>query len=239
MIAPAIIIIVMLVAGILGGSANYALSPNSDLKWHKYVIAGIVASLIVPLFLSLSQSALLRDALNSNCDLCIPNSKECSTFYYNLFVFMGFCLAAAFSSKAFLTTVADKLLSAVKDAKQEAKEAKNIAEEAKEAAIETAENIPSTRPSVPPNASDMAGQLPDISLGDNEKTILNALVHSDLAWRSISGISREVGLGAIIIETTLEQLLSKKLVEKRVSRHTKSVFYKITPTGLAIIYSGH
>jgi hypothetical protein len=118
-----ILIVIMAASGSLGGLVNYYLArsenPNqSNLK--ESLVIGIAASFLMPLFLQMISSNLLEGARTSD-----P---------LKLFVFAGFCLIAAVSSKAFIRTLSDQVLKEARAAKAQAQEADVKADDAKGAA---------------------------------------------------------------------------------------------------------
>jgi len=101
-----IIIGIMLLSGVIGGFANYFLSGRDDksqMKLLGFCTLGIVASLIVPLFLKMISSDLLE----------IVKTRPT-----NFFVFAGFCLLSAVFSRRFLENVYNKLLQQVGELKE-------------------------------------------------------------------------------------------------------------------------
>jgi hypothetical protein len=83
-----LILIIMVIAGILGGAANYFLADRhgepARRDWLKYPILGIVAALTVPLFLNMISSTLLEGARTKPVDF---------------FAFAGFCLIYVIASR--------------------------------------------------------------------------------------------------------------------------------------------
>ncbi|MBH0017196.1 YEATS-associated helix-containing protein [Pseudoalteromonas sp. NGC95] len=108
--------ILMLLIGLLGGWLSWL---NSDYD-HNYchrrlarnLITGVLATFMVPLFLQMIGSSLLKDI---------------SPIYQKFYVFLGMCSAAAFVSQKFATSISEKLLQKANDkadhAEQTAKEA--------------------------------------------------------------------------------------------------------------------
>lgn len=100
---------IMIAAGILGGIANYFLAErHAEFAWRdlfKYSVLGVVAALMVPLFLNMISSNLL--------DLA-------RTRPINLFVFAGFCLIAVIFSRRFLENLSAKLIQQVSQIRKEA-----------------------------------------------------------------------------------------------------------------------
>ncbi len=102
------ILLIMVVAGILGGVANYYLSDRQGVAnyylsdrqgepvrrdWAKYLILGVISALTVPLFLNMLSSNLLEAARTRPVDF---------------FVFAGFCLIYVVASRRFFENVANR-----------------------------------------------------------------------------------------------------------------------------------
>ena len=65
------ILAIMLVAGLLGGAANYYLAERDERSATdrgKYLVLGVVAALTVPLFLNMMSSTLLEGARTKPVD---------------------------------------------------------------------------------------------------------------------------------------------------------------------------
>jgi len=96
----AIILLIMLLSGLIGGLASYYLNKSEEKTLLKSLILGVVASLIVPLFLNMISSNLLFEAQRQ---------------IDKIFIFAGFCLLASVFSKNFLENMYKKLLQQVGD----------------------------------------------------------------------------------------------------------------------------
>ena len=72
-----LILAIMVVAGILGGAANYFLADRQGAptrrEWMKYPVLGVVAALTVPLFLNMISSTFLPDL----CRCFPPPAGKC------------------------------------------------------------------------------------------------------------------------------------------------------------------
>jgi YLATT-like protein len=116
------LLLVMCLAGVLGGVINYCLTPKEEKQnvWESIII-GVGASLMVPLFLNMISSNLL-DVIRGQPPT-VPGDTS------KLLVFSGFCLVAAISSRAFIRTLSDRVLNEAKEAKQEARKAEETVKE--------------------------------------------------------------------------------------------------------------
>ncbi len=108
--------LIMIGAGLLGATVNLALAADSRTwaQWRWNAVTGIGAAFLIPLFLSIVSSKLMEGVLNP----ADPDRHK------NLFVFSGFCLLAAASSKKFIETLSDRVLQDLREAKLDAAEAK-------------------------------------------------------------------------------------------------------------------
>lgn len=192
---------VMLAGGLMGGSVNYFLSKSddpADTNVTKSLFVGVGASLLVPLFLNMLSSNLLNATRND------PTA---------ILVFLGFCLIASISSKAFITTISEKLLREVKEAKEEATEAKEAAQEARDETAKVKSDIvplvgKETEPDVEADGgpSDFMLELARVTLDEHETTVLRALAYHRFSLRSVWGLSKETNYSRDSLNHILERL---------------------------------
>src|SRR5574343_1044215 len=94
-----LILAIMVVAGVLGGAANYFLADRhgepARRDWVKYPVFGVVAALTLPLFLNMISSTLLEGARTKPVD-----------FY----VFGGFCLIYVVASRRLFEHMVQRLM---------------------------------------------------------------------------------------------------------------------------------
>lgn len=110
------VVIIMVLAGTAGGFTNFLLASHglefgSDraafektLPWWGYIVVGIVSTFLVPLFLSLAKNELFNEVISP------PVGAANSPTIADLFVFVGFCLVASVSSRAFIETVSQRVI---------------------------------------------------------------------------------------------------------------------------------
>jgi hypothetical protein len=191
-----LIIITMLVAGFFGGITNY-FKVKQEKKIQPFlgdVLMGICASFLVPLFLNIISSDLIRE----------------STFgSYKFFVFFGFCLAAALSSKAFIQSISDKLVNDIKKTQEEIKDIREKAEP-----VLNKETEPSEPELTKMKIFSFGSKVNSGSDFDsNTKEVIEALGNK-YAWRTPSGISREKGIEKEETLKILDSLVSEELAVK-------------------------
>src|SRR5262245_56110250 len=100
----------MLAMGVLGGTINFVLASgdavHGSVGWARAALLGVGAAILIPLFLNTISSNLLSDVLTA----AEPGASA--------LVFAGFCLVAAISSRAFIQTLADRVLAEAREAKR-------------------------------------------------------------------------------------------------------------------------
>lgn len=127
-----ILISIMVVSGAFGGYLNYL--HNFDTKDQekrdfgtrsKYILLGIGAAFLIPLFLKMLESELLSQDSDN----------------LNYLIFAGFCLIAAIFSRRFISSIGDKVLEAAKNAEKAALESKQKSESTQRELLSTKERI--------------------------------------------------------------------------------------------------
>lgn len=108
------VLIVMAVAGLVGGWAGFLISPIDpetldDRKYRRhrrrYLVSGVVAAYTVPLFLAISSAAA-----GANGDQLVSKVVGSPVDYGSWLVLTGFCLVAAVSAPRFLSRLSDQLI---------------------------------------------------------------------------------------------------------------------------------
>jgi hypothetical protein len=207
---------IIIVGGALGGFVGALISENENLSVKstlKRVVIGIGCAFLVPLFLNMISSTLLKDA-NAGMDCC------------PYFVFAGFCVIAAISSKNFISNVEERLIRQVKDVKEEVQEVRDQVEPI--VAKQTEPSSSNIRQSPLPSS------LPIVS--SPERAILEALNRSKYSFRTIDGVAKDVVLDVHVVEGHIGQLQHKGLV-RRTSGETRKNLWCLTELGKAIIES--
>lgn len=187
-----LITLLMLSAGLLGGITNYFRAEEDKNKlssFFKNILMGISSALLIPLFLNMISSNLLKE------------SSEDSS---KLFILFGFCLIASLSSKAFIQTISDRLLNEVKKTKEKMEDIeKDVAPIiSKETEAEGGEDTRSLF------------QLRAFSFDEESKKVLSSLSSSKYSWRSLPGITKETGLPEKNVLNSLDWLSTNRLVVK-------------------------
>jgi len=198
-----IILTIMILSGFLGGTANFFISYSSDKKadnksYWGYVILGIVAAFVVPLFLNMISSNLLE----------IGQSNP-----IRLFVFCGFCLIAAVFSHRFLENIYSKVIQQLKKTEKETKEVKDATSEP-----DDFEN----------NDSKTLLEQQRSKLSENENKVLSAFGTGKYTFRSLSGIKNETDLLKEKAQESLNLLVSKNLLIQTFGENNQQLWYLTT-----------
>ncbi|MGD1105353.1 MAG: YEATS-associated helix-containing protein [Terriglobia bacterium] len=204
----------MIASGVLGGAANYLLLHKDDPEYAKRsrsFVLGLVASLLVPLFLKTISSDMVDKISTIRYGSGIP---------FDFFVFASFCLLVAVFSRTFAETVAKRLVAEVEKAKRESQEAKTRAVQAEEKASQAepvlrqemeqrTEPLPeSARSSIPPS-------LQDLPVDRTDRQLLGALLNGQYSYRTISSLADEVQVEEHDAVRRLEGMREYALIGKK------------------------
>jgi hypothetical protein len=204
-----VLVIVMLTAGAFGGYLNYLHNFDTNAYENKnkqirtkYVLLGIGSAFLVPAFLKMIASDLIKD------------TEQYDNIGY--LIFAGFCLIAAIFSRRFITTIGEKILEAAKQAEITSKETKQQIESTKQELSNTQERIEDVKLAVSLKSSPTQA-FPQNT--DNPLSSLLELVNSFIERTSVPDyadrlkLKAELGrkMGQIILSNRLDQ---KELIEK-------------------------
>jgi hypothetical protein len=215
------IIVLTIVAGLLGGVGNLLLDVSAIVKTRDNrltfvlticasLLLGVVAAGLVPLFLSMSKSELIRSAMGTDPPANIDK-----------LVYFGFCLVAAVTSRRFIDNVAErafKLASAANERTEATeKDIKEITAKFEEPPVGHAAN-----------RVNVANQNEPL-----EMTTLRAIVaNPTYTRRSVEGISEDVKKTVPEVQATLDVLVAKGLVDTVMSQDGRTL-YRASKKGLA------
>jgi len=190
-----IILLVMFIAGVLGGLANYFLRDrpaDADLRerrdWLKFPLLGVVASLTVPLFLNMISSNLLEAARTRPVDI---------------FVFGGFCLIYVVASRRLFENVANRLLGQIDQVKRDMGQLKEW---------QDALPVPETASGAAPKA-----EPPREALTYNDVELLRAIAEESYVYGNLAGLTGKTGLGRDLVSSRLSVLKNLGVLETRIN----------------------
>ncbi len=205
-----LIISLILLSGLAGGIGNFFRSQsNEDFKgfnFLKSLFMGIVASFTVPLFLNMVSSDLLK-------------FENAPTDY---FVFVGFCLIAAFFSNRFLNSVGDKV---IQDLEKVKRKTAAIEEETKE----NTEKVGVLVDDQTDGGSDIKTQadvkgLPEGVTPETMSKIFEAFKNEKYKFRTVQGIAKDSGMGDEEMKELIGRLEQKNIVKRYRGRGGKQIY---------------
>ncbi|MCP5268034.1 MAG: hypothetical protein H6943_03230 [Zoogloeaceae bacterium] len=208
-----IILGIMVMAGVLGGLANYFLSDRqgelSTRDGVKYATLGIIAALTVPLFLNMLSSNLLEAARTRPVDF---------------FVFAGFCLIYVVASRRVFENAANKLLSQLDQVKRDVNQLKQQKREAPPP-VAIRDELPVV-PAEPVARAEPAKE----SLSYNDVEILRAIAEENYVYGNLVGLTDKTGLGRDLVSNRLTVLKNMGIIETRISDKNVLHWY-VSPRG--------
>lgn len=203
---------IMVLAGVLGGIANYFLSDRqgelSSRDGIKYSILGVIAALTVPLFLNMISSNLLEAARTRPVDF---------------FVFAGFCLIYVVASRRVFENAANKLLSQLDQVKRDVNHLQQQKRETpppvvvREEAPVVAEVATKTEPAKE-------------ALSYNDVEILRAIAEENYVYGNLVGLTDKTGLSRDLVSNRLTVLKNLGIIETRISDKNVLHWY-VSPRG--------
>ena len=194
-----IILLIMIVAGILGGIANFFLSVSDRQNecarrgWGRYIILGVVSALTVPLFLNMLSSNLLEAARTRPVDF---------------FVLAGFCLIYVVASRRVFENVANRLLGQMDQMKREMNQIRLSHQDAE--AMAAREEDDALRAVVRPETFRE-------SLSYNDVELLRALSEENCVYGNLVGLTDKTGLARELVSARLPVLKGMGLIETRIN----------------------
>lgn len=226
------IIIIILTIGCLAGVTNffnYYFSGHikSNYEVIKYIVSGIGAAILVPLFLNMLSSDLIKES--SNFD------------NLNYFVFAGFCFVAGYFSDRFINSVGDKIL---KDLERTNDKVDQVINSTK-ANEEKIDFIVSTETEVDEIEEQSKIDLKDFKVqttfeDDEMETQIDKIIKSfteNFKFRTSKGIARELNYHETVTKSILDGLQGQGLIKKLTSSNGK-VLFALTNLGLLLATKG-
>ncbi len=189
-----LILLIMVVAGVLGGGANYFLSERSQdagrREWLRYPVLGVVAALTVPLFLNMISSTLLEGARTKPVDF---------------FTFAGFCLIYVVAARRLMDNIAQRLLGQIDQVGREVRSLKQAHQRESVAQAERVESEKSAEPQ------------PREVLSYNDVEILRTLVEANFVYGNLAAICERTGLARDFVSQRLTIMKSLGVIETRIN----------------------
>lgn len=182
-----LILAIMVLAGILGGTANFFLAEKASEQdrrnWTRYAVFGVIAALTVPLLLNMISSTLLEGARNKPVD-----------FY----VFAGFCLIYVVASRRLFENLAQRLLGQIEQVRDEVGHLKQA------------------RDALPP-VKETAETNPNEVLSYNDVEILRALAQEKFVYGNLAAVCERTGLPRDYVSQRLTVMKTLGVIETRIN----------------------
>lgn len=213
-----IIVIIIVLAGLLGGITNFFLVyiPDADADQsrfllYKSILMGICASFTVPLFLQVLPNTLL--------DLEDMDSK-------NYFILAGLCVLAAFFSKRFLEDLYSRLNNLEKKTETAGKKADEAKKEVDDVAMGNAEidNIGKILDDI---TDEIIKQFKPTQSRDEIKAVADAVINTKYSYRTIHGISEDTVKDDEKVKNILELLKKAQYVESKQNNKGNDIWKSI------------
>jgi len=197
----AVVIIVIVICGILGGLRNWFTEDVSSARpWTKFLgrsVDGIIAAAAVPLFLSIIGNEKIT-AVFGKVDF------SNSAYEIALLILTGFCLLAAVYSQKFLDSLSKKFMQLsekVEEVDAKVEKVNAIADLQVEPEATRGDGEKRTRPRVK-------------GLSDDQKKVLKALASGQFLMRTADGLAGQTKLPLVAVEDILLQLKKGELVQE-------------------------
>lgn len=196
-----VVLVIMVVAGLFGGVANYYLSERHGEAGRrdlgKYLTLGVIAALTVPLFLNMISSNLLEAARTRPVDF---------------FVFAGFCLIYVVSSRRVFENVASRLRGQMDQMKREMAEIKEHRPDPLFSAPAREES-----PDTPVAGTVKTAETAKEALAYNDIEILRALAEDNYVFGNLAGLTDKTGLAREQVSNRLTVLKNLGIIETRIN----------------------
>ena len=207
-----VILAIMVIAGVLGGFANYFLSDRQGQlgprDWLKYAVLGVVAALTVPLFLNMISSTLLEGARTKPIDL---------------YVFAGFCLIYVVASRRLFENAAIRLMAQMEQMKREVG---HLKQQKQEAAVVREEKPAEAKIEVKPEAKE--------ALSYNDIEILRALAEQSFVYGNLVAVCDKTGLGRDFVSQRLTVMKAMGVIETRINEKNVLHWF-VSPRGKQLL----
>lgn len=194
-----LILLILVVAGILGGAANYFLADRhaeaGRREWLRYPVLGVVAALTVPLFLNMISSTLLEGARTKPVDF---------------FAFGGFCLLYVIASRRLMENMVQRLMGQIDLVRREvghikARQSEVLAQPAPKPAVSEAPSPEESKPE------------PREVLSYNDIEILRALVAETFVYGNLAALCERCGLTREYVSQRLTIMKAMGVIETRIN----------------------
>jgi CRP-like cAMP-binding protein len=180
--------------GLLGGLVNAIRTNQKRQDYWKSLVKGLVAALLVPVFLEIIKSELGRNL---------------TTELYDYLIFGGLCLVAAIFSDKFIDTLGERILQKAREAEEKAEESNKKVDTVIDKRAEPEEDDEPAEQRIL-----KFEEFNDSINKDNITNIIKSLKNKDYEYRTAGGIAKDTGLSRITVTKMLADLQKNGIVTK-------------------------
>jgi hypothetical protein len=203
------VLIIMLLAGILGGYANFFLRDGTGTTertdWIKYPVLGVVVALTAPLFLNMISSNLVDAARTRASDYLVLG---------------GFCLVYVVASRRLVENAANRVLFQVEAVKRELARMRHFAPIAAS---------PLQRPAEAGPDAPTRNEPPRETLTHADVELLRVIGEENFVYGNLAALSERTGVPRELVGQRLAILKSWGVIETRIS--DKNMYWTVAPKG--------
>lgn len=245
----AAVVVVIVSCGVFGGYVAYLFGPpvpddlsHEKRRWllKRAILLGVIAALLVPLFLTFIGVAAGVDT--QLVDRLLGDKSSLNSWL----ILAGLCLVAAVSSQRFVSAVTDILLKQlqqeVKEAKDEVKEAKDEVKEARTEAQQTRKELEEEINGLEEDAAaeitetgERVATVAKDMLSESAKQVLLAMDRIPIRRPSPEAIAQATGFEINEVRQGLEELERNKLVQRRDDAPDGTQRWRIRTRGKALL----
>jgi len=221
-----ILICIIISAGIFGGMVRFFNSMDTSKEINlkeliKYVLTGIGAAILIPLFLNMISSDLI---------------KTDKIEILNYFIFTGFCFIAAYLSDKFLSTIGDRILNEVNKVKSKQENTSQTVE----LLVENDAEVPDSSTNENPNKIDLVFQSLNKNIEKKDAGLINEILNAfdqngKYTFRSIKGIAKELNYPENTVGIIIHTFEDNGLIRKIRKRDDGQFLWGITSLGKFMI----
>ncbi|WP_422348812.1 YEATS-associated helix-containing protein [Flagellimonas sp.] len=205
-----LIVVLILASGIVGGVGNFfRFESNLEAKGYhlvKSIFLGTIAAFTIPLFLNMVSSDLLE-------------FQNAPTDY---FVFVGFCLIAAFFSNRFMNSIGDRVIQDLEKIKRKTdvieEETKDNSEKV-EALVEE-QTDGGTTAAKPRKLEEIKNEVP----AEVANKIFESFQNEKYKFRTVEGIAKDSGLDSGETKALMDKLEQKNIIKRYRGRGGKRIY---------------
>lgn len=217
-----ILALITVITGLFGGLVKFFNSIDTSKpiifkELLKYLLTGIGAAILIPLFLNMISS-----------DLISADKIE----IHDYFVYTGFCFIAAYLSDRFLSTIGEKILNEVKKVKSKQESTSQTVEMLVD--NETAPIDASVNEN--PNKAEMVFQNLSSKIEQKDTVFINEILNAfeksgKYTFRSVKGISKEFNYPENTVAILIKAFEDNGLIQRIRRRADGQILYGLTSLG--------